>query len=287
MNREVQVCGAKLPPSHRIVKDGKAETTVLKESGSTTRIRGVKKPLSPVFVTLPIMIVVAYAGFQLWKMEGFRASEVAAGPFLSIPASGEIDHRFQFLSPWESVAIPSSERFDPPMGTEHGGFVYNAQKFWEMNEKRGGHHTGDDLNGIGGMNTDLGDPVFCTADGLVLYAGEASPGWGKLVVVAHRTRDGNVLHSMYAHLNRIDVSAGNLIARGGRVGTVGTANGYYPAHLHFEIRASDEVDIGAGYEAVPLDRLDPAGTVDSLRNATDDDLSRSPLKPMLTARDQE
>ncbi len=204
-----------------------------------------------------------------------------------MPASGEIDHRFQFLSPWESVAIPIAERFDPPMGTEHGGFVYNAQKFWEMNEKRGGHHTGDDLNGIGGMNTDLGDPVFCTADGLVLYAGEPSPGWGKLVVVAHRTRDGKVLHSMYAHLNRIDVSPGNLIARGGHVGTVGTANGYYPAHLHFEIRASDEVDIGAGYAAVPLDRLDPAGTVDSLRNAADDDLSRSPLERMLTARDQE
>ena len=45
--------------------------------------------------------------------------------------------------------------------------------------------------------------------------------------------------------------------RGGRVGTVGTANGSYPAHLHFEIRASDGVDIGAGYAMYPLDPARP------------------------------
>jgi murein DD-endopeptidase MepM/ murein hydrolase activator NlpD len=151
-----------------------------------------------------------------------------------------------------------------------------------MNEKRGGHHTGDDLNGIGGMNTDLGDPVFSVADGLVLYAGEPSPGWGKLVVIGHKAADGRTLHSMYAHLNRIDVAIGSLVARGGRIGTVGTANGYYPAHLHFEMRASDGVDIGAGYAAFPLNRLDPTGTVAALRNSEADALSPSPLAKVMS-----
>ena len=62
---------------------------------------------------------------------------------------------------------------------------------------------------------------------------------------------------MYAHLQRIDVAIGALMPRGGRVGTVGTANGSYPAHLHFEIRASDGVDIGAGYAMYPLDPARP------------------------------
>ncbi len=31
------------------------------------------------------------------------------------------------------------------------------------------------------------------------------------------------------------------------ISKLGTANGMYPAHLHFEIRASDGADIGAGY----------------------------------------
>jgi murein DD-endopeptidase MepM/ murein hydrolase activator NlpD len=77
------------------------------------------------------------------------------------------------------------------------------------------------------------------------------------------------------------VKRGDLVARGGKIGIVGTANGYYPAHLHFEIRASDGVDTGAGYAAERLNRLDPAATISALRNAKDDELSPSPLAPML------
>jgi murein DD-endopeptidase MepM/ murein hydrolase activator NlpD len=71
------------------------------------------------------------------------------------------------------------------------------------------------------------------------------------------------------------------VPRGEVIGNVGTANGYYPAHLHFEIRSSDGVDIGAGYSMMPLNRLDPAATVSSLRNAGVDELSQSPLVNML------
>jgi murein DD-endopeptidase MepM/ murein hydrolase activator NlpD len=206
-----------------------------------------------------------------------RPVEIDADSPLSMPQTGEPDARFHFLNAWEAVQIPVAERFDPPMGADHAGLIYNAQKFWEMNEKRGGHHTGDDLNGIGGMNTDLGDPVFSTADGLVIYTGEPSPGWGEIVIIAHQTRDGRRLHSMYAHLNRIDATPGTLVARGGKIGTVGTANGYYPAHLHFEIRASDCVDIGAGYAQEMLHHLDPMATVATLKNAVPEDLAPSPL----------
>jgi murein DD-endopeptidase MepM/ murein hydrolase activator NlpD len=196
---------------------------------------------------------------------------------LAMPEKGEIDDRFQFPSVWQVAQIPESPRFDPPMGTENGGMVYNAQKFRDMNEKRGGPHSGDDLNGIGGMDTDLGDPVYSPADGLVLFAGEPSPGWGKTLVIAHKTSDGRTLHSMMAHLNRIDVPRGALVPRGGKIGTVGTSNGFYPAHLHFEMRASHEVDIGAGYGTAVLNRLDPMATVASLRNSKPDALSPSPL----------
>ena len=228
---------------------------------------------------LTLLSVAGIAGL-LYLFFGETPGVQVAGSPLSMPAKGGPDHRFHFLSAWETAEIPVSHRFDPPMGTERGGLVYNAQKYWDMNEKRGGHHTGDDLNGIGGMNTDLGDPIYSTADGLVLYAGEPSPGWGKLIVVAHKTPDGKTLHSMYAHLNRIDVRIGALVSRGGKIATVGTANGYYPAHLHFEMRASDGVDIGAGYGADPLNRLDPVATVNSLRNAPADSLSPSPLALM-------
>ena len=226
------------------------------------------------------LVVLAGGALAVWlrgqapgAMRGWQAADVP----LAMPPQGAVDHRFDFLAAWQTAGIPRALRFDPPLGSEHGALVYNAQPFWEMNDKRGGHHTGDDLNGIGGMDSDLGDPVFATADGLVLFAGESSRGWGKVVVIAHRTADSRPLQSMYAHLHRIDVTPGSLVARGGRVGTVGTANGLYPAHLHFEMRASDAVDIGAGYAMNPLNRLDPGATVASLRNAPADDLAPSPL----------
>jgi len=228
---------------------------------------------SNLLTLLAIAAAAAAAGFFIKR----TSTQTGADTPLPMPQTGEPDHRFHFLPAWQTAQIPRALRFDPPLGSDHAGLVYNAQKFWEMNVKRGGHHTGDDLNGIGGMNTDLGDPVFCTADGLVIYAAEPSPGWGKLVVVAHTAPDGRPLHSMYAHLNRIAVLRGDLVPRGGKIGTVGTANGYYPAHLHFEMRTGDGVDIGAGYAMQPLNRLDPAATISALRNAAVDELSPSPL----------
>jgi hypothetical protein len=204
---------------------------------------------------------------------------------LMLPADGRPRHRLHRLSAWELAAMPRAERFDFPLGSAHGALSYNAQGYWAMNEARGGHHTGDDLNGIGGMNTDLGDPVRAVADGLVLYAAEPSRGWGKMVVVGHRLADGRVLQSMYAHLDRIDVAVGQAIARGDGLGTVGTANGSYPAHLHFEIREGLGVDIGVGYTRWPGSRLDPSATLLARRGAAAENLM-PPVLPVALARDQ-
>jgi murein DD-endopeptidase MepM/ murein hydrolase activator NlpD len=275
----MQGCCAKVSSGFWIVKDGKPETRDLNFRSSDTQDAGVNPGKKIALTAVQLAAAMGVAAGVLLAAQSTTNTE-AENP-LGMPAGGELDHRFDFLPVWERVQIPQALRFDPPLGSHQSALIYNAQKFWEMNEKRGGHHSGDDLNGIGGMNTDLGDPVFCTADGRVLYTGEPSAGWGKLVIIGHRTADGRVLHSMYAHLDRIDVRRGDLISRGADVGTVGTANGNYPAHLHFEMRLSDEVDLGAGYTAHPLNRLDPAATVASLRNAVADDLSPSPLRTLL------
>jgi murein DD-endopeptidase MepM/ murein hydrolase activator NlpD len=239
------------------------------------------------WILLALGLLALVAGLWLWRPErlfSLRPGGLqSADDPLEMPSRGEPDFRFHALSAWQAAMVPRAMRFDLPLGSEHGALVYNAQKFWEINQKRGGHHTGDDLNGIGGMNTDLGDPVFSVADGLVLYAAEPSPGWGRLILVAHRASDGRSLHSMYAHLDRIDVKPGDIVARGSRIGTVGTANGYYPAHLHFEMRESHGVDIGGGYSLYPLNRLDPEKTIASLRVVAAEKLTPSPLAVMEAA----
>ena len=241
----------------------------------------MRKPPAGIMVLVTLVVAAVLVGIVIRKADkaadtvkiGFQDADVPLG----MPAEGEIDHRFHFLSAWQAAEIPRATRFDMPMGSEHGALTYNAQKFREMNAQRGGPHQGDDLNGIGGMNTDLGDPVFATADGLVIFAGEPSPGWGNIIVLAHRAPDGRMIHSMYAHLHSIGVALGDLVSRGAKIATVGTANGYYPAHLHFEMRESDGVDIGAGYSMLPLNRLDPTATVAAYQNGAPDFLPPAPL----------
>lgn len=244
--------------------------------------------------TLAILVTAGgMLGYVLWRdrppvllpIEALTSFQDADAPLL-LPADGEPRYRLHLFSGWQLGEIPDATRFDAPLGSERGALTYNAQKFWDMNDSRGGHHSGDDLNGIGGLNTDHGDPVFATADGLVVFAGEPAPGWGKVVVVAHRDLAGRLLESMYAHLDRIDVAVGTLVSRGRRLGTVGTANGHYPAHLHFEMRLGDGVDLGGGYGMFPLNRLDPEKTVDELAGAAADELSPSPLATALIPRDE-
>lgn len=194
--------------------------------------------------SLVFLVVLALVGTALLVLPRLNVPQIDAATPLSMSADGKMEHRLIFSSIWETAQIPTAVRFDSPLGTAHG---------------------------------DLDDPVFSTADGLVLDAGEPSPGWGKALVIGRRTPDGEIIHSMVAHLHRIDVAPGDLVARGSIIGAVGTANGHYPAHLHVEMRASDEVDIGAGYAAAPQNRVDPTATASALRNAADDDLSPSPL----------
>src|SRR5438128_5893274 len=90
-----------------------------------------------------------------------------------------LDPAFQIPSPFELASLPFAKRFDFPLGSEHGALAYNAQRF------TGNHHLGDDLNGIGGENSDLGDPIYPVADRRALLARDGGPGSGNVVIVLH------------------------------------------------------------------------------------------------------
>lgn len=175
----------------------------------------------------------------------------------------KFDSRFHFHSPWERLAIPRTEQFEAAMGTETWGYTYNAQAFNELNTGRGGKHSGDDINGIGGQDSDLADPVFAAANGLVVYRGMPSAGWGNCIILAHRTPDGKIIHSMYAHLLSTHVAYMSQIPRGYMIGTVGNADGNYLAHLHLEMRESDGVSpFLSGYPSLTQhDRLNPTEVI--------------------------
>lgn len=176
-----------------------------------------------------------------------------------------------FPSPLELASLPTATRFDFPLGTENGALAYNAQPFTANN------HLGDDLNGIGGENSDLGDPVFAVADGRVLFAREGGPGWGNIVVVLHAYDENGVrkyAQSYYAHVLAMLVSPGDAVRRGEQIATVGTAGGKYLAHLHFEMREFIQPFVGAGYRKDTRGWLDPSAFLQAHRGAPDEDVGR-------------
>ena len=159
---------------------------------------------------------------------------------------------------------PRANSFAFPVGDGSATGYYNAQPFGENT------HLGDDWNGTGGGDTDLGDPVLSIADGVVSSAENHGGGWGKVIRVIHDVGPaGAPIHveSLYAHLDSIEVSAGDVVARGQRIGTIGDAGGRYPAHLHLELRDCVGLPLGRGYGTDVQGYLDPTAFILARRPA--------------------
>src|SRR5437016_1805052 len=128
-----------------------------------------------------------------------------------------LDPALQIPSPFELASLPVATRFDFPLGSEHGALAYNAQRFTEN------HHLGDDLNGIGGENSDLGDPIYAVADGRVLLARDAGSGWGNVIIILHAIEENGArryVQSYYGHCDEILVAAGNDVRRGQKINPI-------------------------------------------------------------------
>jgi murein DD-endopeptidase MepM/ murein hydrolase activator NlpD len=191
------------------------------------------------------------------------------------PGPQDLPLAFQLPDPLEMASIPTAYRFDFPLGSEHGAMAYNAQPF-TVNR-----HLGDDLNGIGGENSDLGDPVYAVADGLVLFAREGGPGWGKIVILLHaclEKGERRYVQSYYGHVDTILVRPHQTVRRGDKIATVGTAHGKYFAHLHLEMREFVTPFIGPGYREDTTGWLDPTEFIAQHRGAPEDDVGRPPLR---------
>lgn len=168
------------------------------------------------------------------------------------------------LRPEQLVSAPIADGFQWPCGAPHGAMMYDAQPFGAQNDYRHGYHTGQDINGIGGQNSDLGEPVYAAGRGLVVYSGEPAPGWGNVIILAHRLPDrSGVVQTLYAHLDKRAVSVGQVVSRGECIGSIGTAGGRYLAHLHFEAMRSECTEAGMpGYHpSGVMNRMDPAALI--------------------------
>ena len=104
-------------------------------------------------------------------------------------------------------------------------------------------HMGEDWN-LGSGNQDHQQPVYAVANGTVAYVGSPSGWQGQVVVIRHdlppgvlSPSGGNVVYSVYAHLEGATLVAGDEVRIGQQIARLGLPSSF-SAHLHFEMRDS-------------------------------------------------
>ncbi|HAP8391200.1 TPA: phage tail tip lysozyme [Enterococcus faecium] len=87
-------------------------------------------------------------------------------------------------------------------------------------------------NGIDLVNGNPNTPIFASADGEVIVAGDANyfDWYGNWTVIKHA--DG--MYTGYAHQSRVDVSKGQKVTAGQQIGLMGTTGPSTGEHLHFQ-----------------------------------------------------
>lgn len=151
----------------------------------------------------------------------------------------------------EQWDFPGDGGWDFPIGTaaeraaaanDWPGDWIDANGYGNLYELGGGtaYHTGADLNlNAPRWDADKDAPVYAAAAGVVTYAARvpAPSTWGRLVVIRH---DGGV-YSRYAHLGSMLVTAGQTVAKGQQIGTIGGAEFGLANHLHFDVSPTERL----------------------------------------------
>ncbi|MFN7929760.1 MAG: peptidoglycan DD-metalloendopeptidase family protein [Blastocatellia bacterium] len=129
---------------------------------------------------------------------------------------------------------------DLATGKTYDGW-YLATKFAEVYSL--GLHPGEDWNGTGGKDTDLGQPVYAVANGRVVFASNCGRLWGNVVVIEHtfyENYEKKKIRSLYAHLLEINTRVGEGVKRRQRIAAIGQdPEKNYNPHLHLELRWDD------------------------------------------------
>lgn len=133
--------------------------------------------------------------------------------------------------------VEMADGFDFPVGKPNADGYYKARGL----RLRKPTHFGEDWNGKSGGDTDLHDPIYAIANGVVTFAYDIKKGWGRVIIIRHAYRDpksGKVHYcdSLYGHNRTMLVKVGQKVKRGQKIATMGNNRGMYSAHLHFEIR---------------------------------------------------
>lgn len=117
---------------------------------------------------------------------------------------------------------------DGPIGT--GSFIWpSGNKYLSgYDYSPATNHFGIDIAGR------LGEPLWASDGGVIVYAGWNNFGYGNMVVIDH----GNGWQTLYAHLEVVGVACGQGVFKGTPLGQIGSTGKSSGPHIHYEMMHS-------------------------------------------------
>lgn len=177
--------------------------------------------------------VINYSGnnFDLTEIND-AGTMIEPGQWLIIPG-GQREIR-----DWGPPAItrqnPASARY---YGEGHCGTIvegaYGSGTFvWPTTDRTiSGYHYNPPIHPAIDIGGQVGNAIYASDSGVIVYAGWSDYGYGYLIVIDH----GNGWQSAYAHLSAVAVTCGQSVYQGGYIGALGSTGNSSGPHLHFEL----------------------------------------------------
>jgi murein DD-endopeptidase MepM/ murein hydrolase activator NlpD len=109
----------------------------------------------------------------------------------------------------------------------YGTFIWPSKNHFLSGFDYSDIHHAIDISG------NLGEAVWASDAGVVVYAGWNDYGYGNMIMIDH----GNGFQTLYAHLSAFNVSCGQSVGQGDVIGAIGSTGHSSGPHLHFEIRS--------------------------------------------------
>ncbi len=175
------------------------------------------------------------------KVGDFSNPNIEPGTVIMVPGGSR---------PFISWSAPVISRKDPAAAKIFGpgfcgqvvdGYIGQGTFVWPTVEKYlsgydftpSANHWGIDIAGK------LGNNIYATDSGVVVYAGWNDWGYGNAIVIDH----GNGWQSLYGHLSQLFVTCGASVSQGATIGAMGSTGRSSGPHLHFELMNSSGVRV--------------------------------------------
>lgn len=167
-------------------------------------------------------------------LAGFEAQEISIEPGTWLVIPGGKREIVTWQAPRITRANPAVARYVGPgaCGSVYSGPIGEGSFIWPTTLKYLSGNPYSSIHPAIDIAGAIGNAVYASASGVVVYAGWNDWGYGYMIVIDH----GDGWQTLYAHLSAINVGCGQGVRQGAVIGGVGSTGNSTGPHLHFEMQ---------------------------------------------------